>query len=199
MSPVVFQVPEILDSILEYVSRGIDGQQTLYTCLFVNHQFQAHATRFLYRHLSFHAQPNKRKLEAENRLCHQLYQRPALALHVRSLFLNLTKNSRETPRFAERIKPVLRALRNLGDINLHTSTWEGSLRRLSAVLRILINLESHPEVSFTLGDNDKIRDCDIEDFGYPILRINSRLSIKSFTIREFWSSTKLRFLSQFPI
>jgi hypothetical protein len=118
-------------------------------------------------------------------------------LHVRSLFLDLTEKSRETPQFAARIKPVLRSLRNLHNVNLHTSTWKWSLRRLSSVLRILINLESRPEVSFSLGDNDKIRDCDVEDFGHPILHINSRLPIKSFTIREFWSSTKLQFLSQF--
>src|SRR5438045_6575606 len=142
MSTALLQVPEILDNILQYVSCGIDGQQTLFACLFVNHLFQAVATRLLYRHLSFHSKPNKRKLEAENRLLHQLCQRPALALHVHALFLNLTEKTSETPPFAARIKPVLRSLRNLRYVKLYTYTWELSLKRISAVIRVLNDLEN---------------------------------------------------------
>lgn len=197
MTAAFFQVPEILDFILEYASYGVDGQKTIYTCLFVNHQFQAHATRLLYRHLSLHVAPNTRKLEAENRLCRRLCERPVLALHVHSLFLNFTWTSRNDTRFAARLNPVLRSLRNLRHVKLHTSTWLLSLRTFTTVLPILMNLESRPEVSFSLSDDDKIMDDDIQEFGCPMLGIDARLPIKNVAICDFWSSTKLRFLSQF--
>src|SRR5579863_853605 len=48
MSSLLF--PELIDHIFEYLD-----DRDLYTCLFISHQFNEHATRLLYRNLRFDA------------------------------------------------------------------------------------------------------------------------------------------------
>ena len=43
-------LPELIDHIFEYLN-----DRDLYTCLFVSHQFNDHATRLLYRYILFNA------------------------------------------------------------------------------------------------------------------------------------------------
>ena len=194
-----FQVPEILDNILEHVNSEDYDRHNLYSCLLVNRQFHAQATRLLYRNLSFRARPNKKRLEAEDNLCNELCQRPALALNVRSLFLDITETSHETPSmpFDARITPVLRSLRNLQRIEVYTSTLRKSLPMLTALPRILNNIESRADVSFVFDHDFCPFPVDIQECVYPILCINKRLPVKSLNLRACGFPRTLRFLSQF--
>src|SRR5215471_12999896 len=87
----IFQIPEILDNILEQINSGDSNRRSLYSCLFVNHRFHTQATRLLYRKLSFHARPNEKRLE--DNLCNDLCNRPALASNVRGIFLDISQPS----------------------------------------------------------------------------------------------------------
>jgi hypothetical protein len=203
MATHVLQLPELLDQILEYLSHGTTGRHSLYTCLFVNRQFHTHAICFLYRHLLFEANPSNVSIGEEN-LLEQLSRRPALTLHVRSLSLDFTETryKRDTPvaPLETRIKPILQSSRNLQHVDFQIGTWEESQSSLAAVLAILNDIDSRPELSFWLSDTsveNEYMDDNIQKRGDPIIRIQDRLPIKSLTLFTHWTPAKFSFLSQF--
>lgn len=158
----------------------------------------------MYRDLHFSA--SQRGLEREEQLRNRLCLRQDLALHVRSVLLDITKTKYASERpfekpFETRIKLVLQPLRNLRRVELHTRTWKKSQQCLVAVLSILNDMKHRPEIEFDLRDNiatDAVTDDDIYDRGDVILRINDRLRITSLSISTRWTLVKLQFLSQLP-
>ena len=204
MSATLFQLPEIIYEILEYVSSCAYGQHNLYTCLFVNRQFHACATRLLFRKLYFWAKPSENTLDFEKRIGIQFCQRPDLALHVHELHLDVTvtRHTLETPQkpFETRIEPILQSCRNLRRIELETRTWKKSQPWLIAVLNILNGIENRPSLSLSFNDvqpEDRLEDDEIYERADPVLRIKDKLPVKSLYISTRWSPIKLRFLSQF--
>jgi hypothetical protein len=204
MAAYVLQLPELLDEILECLNCCVFGRHNLYTCLFVNRQFHAHATRLLYRDISFTAKTFETTLEEEGKLRNQLCQRPAVALHIRNLFLDITetRHTYDTPLipFETRIEPILHLCRNLRRVDLHSRTWKKSQPRLIAVLNILNSIESHPELSICFSDynsEDRLEDDDIYERADPILRIKEKVPIKSLRLNTRWSPRKLQYISQF--
>src|SRR5271169_2408354 len=106
---------ELLDEILQHLK-----PRDLYSCLLVNRQFHAHAIAFLYRDLRFYCL-------SYNKRWTQLYNKPKLASHIRTLHFDLTgiqigqdKLEQNLPPFDQRVEFLLRHGRRIRHIDLHT-------------------------------------------------------------------------------
>ena len=197
-------LPEILDEIVQYLERA-----DLYTLLFVNHQFHAHAIHLLYRNVHFYPKftDDRCRIKEEGRWG-QLYRNPQLASHIRHLDIDLTTPKGSTkeetvPSFEKRLEHIVSHAIGLKCVTLSCRRWDASQPNLDRVLTVLCHAKSRPELSLDLaylGMGKHVLMLNEVLHGTYFIRIpqiQDTLPITSITLDGRWYPRRLYYVSQF--
>jgi hypothetical protein len=158
-----FAVPELLDTVLNYVDR-----KDLANCLRVNRQFKDHAQAMLYKHIALWLYPWETRDQPRaffNRqpiLCKQLLATPSLALNINKLSITINRrgyyfdheyseyypNQPVDPTLESSVLHILQHGRNINEVVVihERDQNEDHASILEDIIRTIVNSENRPKL-----------------------------------------------------